>query len=87
MALALSACTGRGDAEGGHCCWIKGKVCEFLIENHEGRRFACGLMVELGTWEKVHTDPRYAPIAESFGVEGLCGDWQPLAGQCCNEAR
>ena len=24
-------CNGRGD-NGGHCCWIAGKVCEFLIE-------------------------------------------------------
>ena len=80
-------CTGRGDADGGHCCWVAGKVCEFLIENHEGRRFACGLMVELGDWQLVHIDGRYAPIAETFAVEGLCGDWQPPAGQCCREVR
>ena len=24
-------CTGAGD-NGGHCCWIKGQVCEFLTE-------------------------------------------------------
>jgi hypothetical protein len=83
----MMTCTGRGDATGGHCCWVKGEVCEFLVENVDGRRFACGLRVELGDWAKVHADPRYAPIAVIFKDEGLCGDWQPVAGQCCNEAR
>jgi hypothetical protein len=90
----VAVCTGRGDASGGHCCWIKGKVCEFLIENPSGvqtpdqdRRFACGLMVELGDWDKVHADPRYNPLAIVFAPEGLCGDWQDKAGTCCNEPR
>jgi hypothetical protein len=81
-------CSGRGDATGGHCCWVRGEVCEFLIENHEGRRFACGLRVELGDWQKVHDDPRYAPIAAVMILgDGLCGDWQPDPNQCCNEVR
>ncbi len=83
----MSICTGRGDADGGHCCWVNGKVCEFLIENHGGRRFACGLMVELGDWQTVHTSSRYSPLAIVFADEGLCGDWQPKAGQCCREDR
>jgi hypothetical protein len=81
------ACIGIGDAQGGHCCWVHGEVCRFLLENHEGRRFACGLRVELGDWDKVHADPRYRPIALVFVDEGLCGDWQPQANVCCNEAR
>jgi hypothetical protein len=80
-------CKGIGTADGGHCCWVHGEVCDFLIENHEGRRFACGLRAELGSWEKVHADPRYAPMAIVFEDEGLCGDWQPQAGVCCNEVR
>lgn len=83
----MAVCTGRGDATGGHCCWVAGQVCEFLVENHEGRRYACGLMVELGDWNLVHADPRYAPIAEVMVDEGLCGTWQPPAGQCCREVR
>ena len=83
----MATCTGRGQADGGHCCWVRGTVCEFLIENHDGRRFACGLMAELGDWDKVHADPRYAPMAINFADTGLCGDWQPFAGQCCDEAR
>lgn len=81
-------CSGRGDAQGGHCCWVNGVVCEFLVVGgHESRAFACGLMVELGDWAKVHADPRYAPIAVVMETEGLCGDWQPQAGTCCNEVR
>lgn len=83
----MTLCTGRGAADGGHCCWVKGKVCEFLIENHEGRRWACGIMVKLGDWQTVHTSPSYRHIATIFATEGLCGDWQPPEGQCCREAR
>lgn len=82
-------CIGRGDSRGDHCCYVGGEVCEYLIENHEGRRFACGLRAELGSWEAVHDDARYAPIALIFNEAGvsLCGEWQPNPTQCCNEAR
>lgn len=26
----MAICTGRGDVDGGHCCWIGGTVCEVL---------------------------------------------------------
>ncbi len=78
-------CTGRGDLSGDHCCYVSGKVCEFLIENHGDRRFACGLMVELGDWGKVHTDPRYAALAIHWKSQPLCGDWQPKPSVCCRE--
>ncbi len=87
MMATTNLCTGRGDADGDHCCWIHGTVCEFLIENHDGRRFACGLRVELGSWLKVHADPRYADLAIHFADSGLCGDWNPNPTQCCNEVR
>ena len=82
-------CTGRGDKNGGHCCWISGSVCEFLVDNKTAGdgRFRCGLMVELGSWDKVHTDPRYAPLAIHWKNQSFCGDWQPQAGVCCAEAR
>lgn len=80
-------CIGRGDANGDHCCYVRGKVCDYLIENHEGRRFACGLMAELGDWEKVHSDSRYEPMAIAFANIGLCGEWQPNSTQCCNQVR
>ena len=85
--MSRQYCTGRGDADGGHCCWVNGKVCEFLIENHEGRRFACALRVELGNWPKVHADVRYEPLRIHWEGSPLCGDWQPEAGVCCREVR
>ena len=76
-------CTGRGD-NGKHCCWVAGKVCEHLETNVEGRNFSCSLRRELGSWEAVHEDPRYQPIAEVMKLgDGLCGDWQPRPGECC----
>ena len=44
-----------------HCCWVGGKVCPFfdvagLADDRDG---ACMLRTELGSWAKVHTDPRY----------------------------
>ena len=82
-------CTGRGDKDGGHCCYVFGKVCEFLVDNKTAgpERFRCGLMLELGDWAKAHTDPRYAPLAVHWKGQPLCGDWQPQAGVCCLEAR
>lgn len=83
----MNRCIGRGDADGDHCCYVHGKVCDFLIAGSDDHRFACALRTELGSWKKVHTDPRYAPLAIHFADSGLCGDWEPVANQCCNEAR
>jgi hypothetical protein len=78
-------CTGRGD-DGNHCCYVAGKVCDYLECNVDERNFACGLRRELGSWEAVHADPRYAPIAEVMLMgDGLCGDWQPEPGVCCRK--
>lgn len=71
-----------------HCCWADGNPCQFLEENTvAGRRWACGLRRELGSWEAVHVDARYreSPIgkwfAERYPDRG-CGDW-PLSGIKC----
>lgn len=79
-----TVCHGNGDD---HCCFLYGEPCMFLGENIvEGRRWACTLLVELGSWEAVHTDTRYKtlvePVIHSFGVES-CGGWGPGTGQCC----
>lgn len=85
----MSLCTGRGDAIGGHCCWIVGTPCKFLVDNKTAGdgRFRCGLMTELADWQKVHSDVRYAPLAIHWKNADLCGDWQPKEGQCCREVR
>jgi hypothetical protein len=82
-------CVGRGSASGEHCCWVNGERCAYLVEHADGRRFACGLRLELGSWEAVHADPRYAPIQAEWDRCGIvsCGGWQPAPGECCEEAR
>ena len=67
-----------------HCCWVDGQPCQFLRENEGGRRWACALMLELGDWESVHADPRYADIGAFFQSNGIadCGDY-PGPGAAC----
>lgn len=68
-----------------HCCYVAGERCPHLVENVNGRRWACGLMVELGSWDLVHADPRYAPIQAEWDKVGIesCGAWGPGTNQCC----
>lgn len=79
-------CTGRGDANGEHCCFVDGERCRFLEENVGGRRWVCGLRRELGSWDAVHEDARYLasvqPAWDRVGIES-CGSWGPGTGQCC----
>ena len=84
-----SLCTGRGDTSGllPHCCVLGGVVCDYLVENVNGRRYACSLMIELGSWDRVESDPRYQPIAEHFDSPTMCRDWQPREGECCRKVR
>jgi hypothetical protein len=85
----MGYCTGRGTANGNHCCWISGTVCEFLIDNGipGDKRFRCGLVIELGDWDKAIADPRYAPLAIHWKGQRKCDTWQPKVGQCCREVR
>lgn len=85
-------CHGNGDD---HCCYVDGKVCEFLEENTvPGRRWACGLLRRLESWAAVHEHPDYQKIKEHFASLGVsaCGDWLgeiredgTIVGQCCFE--
>jgi len=70
-------CHGNGPD---HCCSLgQYGVCQYLEENTvEGRRWACGLLRELGAWSRVHVDGRYLrdvkPKLDELGVVD-CGDW------------
>jgi len=80
-------CLGRNLDD--HCCWLKGKVCQFLEGNSEpGFRWSCGLRRELGSWDAVLSDTRYkenvAPVLEPLGY--TCRDWpDETKGQVCND--
>lgn len=80
-------CTGQGDRDGGHCCWIAGKVCQFLDETGEIPR--CSIWDRLGDQEWQN-----APIGQLFARAWpgyTCIDWpqnipevmaSPV-GNCC----
>jgi hypothetical protein len=68
-----------------HCCWLGASVCEHFNSDLADNKF-CSLRTELGSWDLVHEDPRYAPqrkFFEGFGTS-LCGDY-PIAGETCGE--
>jgi len=71
-----------------HCCYVDGAPCRFLEEGTvPGRRWACGLRRELGSWERVHADPRYRahvqPMWDRLGDgSGSCGGY-PGPGVTC----
>ena len=87
-------CTGLGDR---HCCWIAGVECPHLEENTvEGRRWVCGLLRRLGSWDDAYLSPEYLDTmaAASFAVHHPgygCGDWPQnipeamtdVSGKCC----
>lgn len=80
----------RGTADD-HCCWLgEHGVCEFLTEQApdrlSGRRWVCTLRAQLGSWERVHVDPRYLdrvkPKLAGMDIDVDCGDW-PRPGERC----
>jgi hypothetical protein len=71
---------------GDHCCWVDGEPCRFLETGTvPGRHWVCGLRRELGSWAKVHTDPRYLehvkPVWRRVGISD-CGDWPAVGEEC-----
>lgn len=75
------ACDGQGNCYGDHCCYVNGSPCPYLLVDdpaYPGRKYACGLLKELGNWTRVHRDPRYKndvqPHWQATGTAD-CGDW------------
>ena len=83
-------CHGNG---ADHCCYVRGEPCVFLEKNTvPDRRWVCGLRRELGSWEKVHVDPRYLSQVKPAWDESGAADCGDFAGfnregdgcfQCC----
>ncbi len=78
----MAICTGNFED---HCCWVDGKVCPHLEENTvEGRRWACGLLVALGSWEAIYATEAWQrdvkPLCDRLGMR--CGDWPPKGKTC-----
>lgn len=86
MTIGGSVCTGRGTLDGDHCCYVAGEVCRYLTRVDE--RWRCGLMLKLGSWEKVHAHRGYQRYVQAeWDKVGIvsCGSWQPGPGECCRE--
>jgi len=90
--MATVSCSGRGDTDGGHCCYIAGEVCGFLFVDRGGTP-RCTLFDE---WGKLgdNSDWVAAPVGQWFAENypGFdCGDWPQAipsvmgagAGLCC----
>jgi len=65
-----------------HCCYFRGVICPYVEEDTvPGRRWTCGLLRELGTWDAVLEDERYRTIVQDLyntvpELEGTnCRDW------------
>ena len=74
----------KGDQDD-HCCHLgKYGVCEFLA--NANTRWVCTLREQLGSWERVHVDPRYIdrvrPKLGDIGIKVDCGNW-PTPGETC----
>lgn len=81
----MPICSGNNED---HCCYVNDGVCKYLLENVvEGRRWACGLRNELGSWDAVHQDPRYVQEVKIHWLKTSlkdydCGQWPPPGFTC-----
>ena len=78
------ACTGLGRNDD-HCCYLAGVRCVNLMENVDGRRYACGVLLKYGSWEAMNASPEYKHVGEHWVSMGLphnyCEVFSP--GFCC----
>ena len=65
-------CNGRGQGDGGHCCYIAGEVCQFLFTDRGGTP-------RCGVWDEMDTDGwQAAPVGVWFAENYpgyTCKDW------------
>ena len=64
----MPVCTGKGDTDGGHCCWVNGTVCEFLTSD-----------IRCGVWDTM-SGPVWddSPIGQKYARDypgKTCRDW------------
>lgn len=72
------ACSGN---QATHCCVFRNVDCPFVEENTvEGRRWVCGLLRELGSWDDVLADKRYKTT-----VQDLYNSVPELKGKNCRD--
>jgi len=85
------ACSGNSKD---HCCIFAGVVCKYLeVDTMPERHWVCGLMRELGDWDKVIASDQYQkdiiPLLEKhiwpfYPVKYNCKTW-PSKGCDCDD--
>lgn len=84
----MAICSGRGDVDSGHCCWIDGELCAYLDQSGPVPR--CKLWGKMSgpRWERSKAGQWYAKFHPGF----TCEDWpqnipavmaDPNVGKCC----
>lgn len=86
--LPFPACNGSGvQGEDTHCCWVDGSPCQYLVENADGRRYACGLRINHGSWQAMERSDEYKEIGDYWVSKGLpfdyCQSYNPIF--CCRQ--
>ena len=66
----MAVCTGRG-ANGDHCCYIAGEVCQFLNSELDPPRCTVWDSMPSPEWEAAPVGRRYARINPGY----TCRDW------------
>lgn len=84
----MAVCNGRGDRDGGHCCWIGGEVCELLTHDESGTP-RCSVWGEFDNpvWLESRVGRWFADGYPGF----TCADWpqnipeamSSTSGKCC----
>jgi len=76
-------CTGSGDRDGGHCCWIEGKVCKYLDESGEIPRCKLWGRMQGPRWERSLVGQWFAKNHPGF----TCEDWPQNIPEAMAEGR
>lgn len=64
-------CSGEGRPNGDHCCYLDGVRCPYLVENANGRRYACSIRLKYDSWEEMNASDEYHYVGKFWELKGL----------------
>jgi hypothetical protein len=76
----------KGDIENDHCCWVDGKICQYLKHYpDQERKWSCGIREKYNSWDEVYEDEDYLqdikPLLNQLNLPN-CGEW-PRKNETC----
>jgi hypothetical protein len=77
----MGICHGNGPT---HCCYVNGIECQYLVKDINSRKWSCGLLVQYGDWDSVHSSEPYLDnVRPHWVANGTpdCGTW--IGPGCC----